>query len=402
MKKKKVLAICSFNNTAQVFLDVYDLFVDSWEPYLILLFSEPKIENKLREQNIEYSVYPQTICRTDNKVIKLILFMVDDVKNYFNSKKILNSNINPDIVFSFDGSPFGLGKWLVREYRENGKITFRYAWGNYSSHGQYAMRRIFRWYLYLLKFDYSGVFTFHANTEYTLTRTEKFRKVIKSYKINSERIHVVGYHLIDKLENIRKLDKFNTQKLNEGNKILILTQPLSKEKNFVENLKVFVDAFLCENKYDITIKFHPRDNVSDYKSITSKKGVQVIRHENRSADTDILITEADYVVGYYSTTLMHAIYLGKKTIFLELSENCNKDFYKEYLYNFRLFKKDEATELLRIMKEEPDTLIPKPNDKFEELFPRNISFKDELSKLLEELESRKKLGRHGHEYNKKE
>lgn len=304
--KKRVLAICGFNNTAHIFLEVASLYQENWDIELLLLFEDKDLENFLVERCIPYTI------RTSDKNISYIKKIIKDFfKNRLwsvNYVKSLTERSSVDLVFNFDNYVWGVGKWVNKFLNDRGALSLRYAWAVYTKASKNSkLSTVTRAYLTLGGVKTQGQFQLQSTTHYTLCRSPEVALIIGSFGIPRQKLKVVGSHQLELLDAL-KTD--NTQ----GEGILIISQPLNYNV-FIPELKKLVKLLLLYNERPI-IKLHPRDNISEFTWFFDQDNVTVLRHTINVSTAEIIYQSA-FIITYGSTVALDALYLEKNIIFYD-------------------------------------------------------------------------------------
>ena len=124
--------------------------------------------------------------------------------------------------------------------------------------------------------------------------------------------------------------------------LLFFSQPFvlfpEYKEDYLRELEQVVEK-CCEMNLKMTIKLHPRDDVSFYKKFQSKNCNLVVNEKNNNNAQNLsLISNSKIIMGKGSMTLLNSMLMGKPVIFLDIMES-ELVHYKYYI-NLKLLLKN--------------------------------------------------------------
>lgn len=338
MSKKRILIICSFNNTVYKFLELFGSIKHLYEFTFVLEFKDKDLKEFLINNNhtvIEKKTYGHKL---KSIPLKFLLFITQELYNPWRSKKLINEIEIPNAAFTFDGFEMGLGKWIIKDLNNKKIPTFRYAWGIYN---RPVKKSKFNFYIPLLKlfgFKSNGNFQFHGNAENILVKDEYTKKTITENGINLP-IHIIGN------PEIYDPSDYSLDKKDYQNRILILSQPYNN-KVYYSRLKSLLSKLTQLKNYEITLRLHPRDRVSNYNKIAKINGIKFTNIGTPLKDD---IINSCIVIGYNSTALLNALYLNKNVIFYALQDGLNNIYNDVIIEDVQVFNDFQLDNLLSLI-----------------------------------------------------
>ena len=168
---------------------------------------------------------------------------------------------------------------------------------------------------------------------------EYYKRLLLDYGVPASNIVVTGYVLYDDITRyfpsekmkIRVLEKLS---LNPKQKIIVfLTQPLVEDKlcTFEKYSSIVTQiAATINNKYQLLIKPHPREKKGKYESLLKKRNNIKILSDEQDINLFELISIADIVTTFYSTTALIAFTYKKPLILLDLFQTTFENILPKY------------------------------------------------------------------------
>ena len=335
--KKKVWIICPFNNVAYIFMDIYELFKDEWDPLFVFLFKDTFSERLLADAGLRTYTIDYWEIMKNNKLKREYLFLRE-------ADKLIRQEGLPEISFNQE-MPTIFSKYIMKRMKDKKKLRLFYAWGYLPDNYDYSkVKFTIKNFMYRLIFKSIGYpmgAYFPVDSDIILVRSELFKKLVERHTEPGTDIRTVGYWLKNKLDCLKSaevqiemqrrfIDKFG---MPDRKIISFLTQPLLDKAQFGRYRELLPRLLDKLGKYskdcNIVMKMHPRDKRELYEVIV--KEYPYIKLLNWSDfNTFELISASDVVLGYCSTTLMDAVYMGKSVYSFDIEDNDKKDrYYKE-------------------------------------------------------------------------
>jgi len=221
-----------------------------------------------------------------------------------------------------------------------------------------------------LKFNYAIFFS-----EYN---RQELSGIIKT---NFNKYDIVGYPIFSSMR--QNLEKRTNENLIDEKKILYIHQPFildklseidySLEKCYI--MKIY--DVVIKNKYELIIKIHPRESISNYSYLSNLPGCTLVEN----GDLTKYVMSSNIVLGHTSAALLTALYFDKPLILLHYPKT-KFALPKIFTSNFSYYELDSLDECIKLSEQNSDLF--KTNDR-EFLIGKRNSYQEIAISILNKM-----------------
>ena len=360
MKKNELKALCLGTNSNHVmlFLEMIKAINNQIHitPTFILPFHDDKLRASLEADNIKYhNIYYSDF---ENKILTIKLpfvrLVVQEMIHYIKYASV-RKKLGGDIfdIFFYNGITLTIGKYLLKFIKKSGAISFLTTYGIGLRNPIYLQRLknpewrtyrhniFFDWILHIERtihifslkslglIPWRNYSKLNAGNDYILVKTNWDKKMYSENGIPEDKIVVVGsiwsYKITKMVERIGLRSSTGEIK----RMVLVILQPFyglerklgAEEINYFKNIQKLLDSLVHNKnkKFNVVVKFHPRDDLDLYKDLKLRFGGKVEWVEHNERDTHELIYYSDLMIVQSSTVILDALFMKKRLLFYKLA-----------------------------------------------------------------------------------